>query len=53
MIVEKEIDEIGRMRGLREQNEDGMKSGKVGDGIEKVGRGREMSVTGSRNVEES
>jgi hypothetical protein len=33
IMVEKRIDEIRRMEGSRKQNEDGVKSVKVGDGI--------------------
>jgi hypothetical protein len=39
------------MERSRKENEDGVKSMKIEDGIENVGRGRGIWVTGSRNVE--
>jgi hypothetical protein len=50
-MVEKEIDEIGQMGRLTKQNEDGVKSRKVEDGIGNVGRGCGIWMTASRNVE--
>jgi hypothetical protein len=41
------------MERSRKQNEDGVKSMKVEDGIGHVRRGREISMTGSGNVEEN
>jgi hypothetical protein len=51
MKVEKDIDEIRRMRRPRKQNEDAAKSKKVEDGIGNVGRGRRIWMTGSQNIE--
>jgi hypothetical protein len=51
MMLEKEIDEIGRMGRSKKQNENVMKSKKVGDGIGHVGRTRGIWMTESRNVE--
>jgi hypothetical protein len=39
-MVEKQIDEIGRMGRSKKQKEDGMKSRKVENGIGDVGRTR-------------
>jgi hypothetical protein len=50
-MVEKEIEEIWRIRRLKKHNEDGVKSRKAEDGIGSVGRGRGRRMTGSRNVE--
>jgi hypothetical protein len=52
MMVEKEIEEIGRMGKLRKQNEDDVKSRKVEGGTRNVGRGRGRWMTGSKNVKE-
>jgi hypothetical protein len=51
IMVEKWINEIGRMDRSGKQNKDGVKSRKVEDGIGNVGRGRGIPVMGSRNVE--
>jgi hypothetical protein len=48
MMVEKELDEIGRMVRPKKQSEDGVKSRKVGTG--RGGRGRDRRMP--RNVEE-
>jgi hypothetical protein len=45
IMVEKWIDEIARMERPRKQNEDGVKSMKVGDGIRNIGRGCGISMT--------
>jgi hypothetical protein len=39
-MAEKEMDQSGRMAKLRKKSEDGVKSGKVGNWIKKVARGR-------------
>jgi hypothetical protein len=51
MMVGKRTDEIGRTERSKKQNEDGLKSMKVEDGIHNVGRGHGIFMTGSRNVE--
>jgi hypothetical protein len=43
MMDEKESDKIGRMGRSTKQPEDGMKSKRVENGIEKVGKGRKKS----------
>jgi hypothetical protein len=40
MIIDKVTDEIGRIGRLRKQNEDGVKSKKIENGIRKIGRSR-------------
>jgi hypothetical protein len=50
-MVEKRIDEIERLERSGKQNEDGVKSRKVEDGIGNVGRSCGISMTGSRNVD--
>jgi hypothetical protein len=48
--VEEEIDEIRRIGRSKKQKEDGMKSRKVKNGIENVGRTRRIWIMESRNV---
>jgi hypothetical protein len=50
MIVEKEIDEIGRMRKSKKQIEDGMKSRNIEDWIGNSGRTCGITIMESRNV---
>jgi hypothetical protein len=51
MMVEKEIDEIGRMGRSKKQNKNALKSKTIEDGIGNVGRTRGIWMTESRNVE--
>jgi hypothetical protein len=51
MMVEKEIDEIGRMGRSKKQKEYGMKSRTIEDGIGDVGKTRGIWMTELRNVE--
>jgi hypothetical protein len=50
-MVEKWIDKIRRMERSRKQNDDGVESMNVENGIENVGRDRGMWMMRSRNVE--